>query len=86
MSNNFKPRDPDPIPVDPNLAQAQADAKEFKTKTLQEQLRGDSASIMARYGTNLALAGSAGSPVAATPAAPSPAPAPFTDPMASWFR
>lgn len=72
MSNNFKTEDPPPPPVDPNLEQAQADAKDFKTRTLQDQLRGDSASIMARYGTTLALAGSLPSVTPAPAAVPQP--------------
>lgn len=78
-----EPEAPPPLPVDPNLAQEQADAKASQTRALQTELQSDSASIMARYGTNLALAGSSGYPVAAPAAAAAPAALPV---FGSVFR
>ena len=46
-----------PQTVDPNLASEQATAQQQQVTTLQEQAQGDTASLMARYGTKLALAG-----------------------------
>lgn len=57
------------IPVDPNLAPAQERAKNDQIKALQTQVQSDSASLMARYGTRLALAGTQ-APAAPAPAAP----------------
>jgi len=53
---------------DPNLAAEQAQAKNDQVMALQGQAAGDTASLMARFGTRLAL-GSAGS-LPAAPAAP----------------
>jgi hypothetical protein len=45
------------IAVDPNLAQEQATAQQQQVTPLQTQAQGDTASLMARYGTRLALGG-----------------------------
>ena len=60
---------PPPLPVDPNLAAEQERAKNDLNSSLGKQTQGDMASLMARYGTQLALSGaqSSGSPMA-TPA------------------
>lgn len=58
---------PPPIPVDPNLAQEQEQAQNSLVANLQKQTQGDMASLMARYGTQLAMAGSSsGSPLSMT--------------------
>lgn len=49
---------PPAIPTDPNLATEQAQAEEQLTHQLQIESRGDMASLMALYGTRLALSGS----------------------------
>lgn len=53
------------IPVDPNLAQEQADAEALLTQQARVQDKGDMADLMALYGTRLALAstGSGRSPI-----------------------
>jgi hypothetical protein len=48
---------PAPI-VDPNLAAQQQQAQRSQIDALQTQAAGDTASLMTRYGTKLALAGS----------------------------
>ena len=55
------------LAVDPNLAAEQAQAQKTLVDNLQVQAQGDTASLMARYGTRLALAGQGMSPMA-TPA------------------
>jgi hypothetical protein len=45
------------IPTDPNLAQEQSEAQNDLVTSLQNKTQGDMASLMARYGTQLALAG-----------------------------
>lgn len=56
---------PPPLPVDPNLATEQATAQNNLVASLQQQAQGDTANLMATYGTKLALAGtSSGSPLA----------------------
>ena len=57
-----------PQQTDPNLTAEQAQAQQDQITTLQTQATGDTASIMARYGTRLALAGTAGTSSPATPA------------------
>jgi hypothetical protein len=42
------------------LAQQQAQAEQDQTVALQDKLKGDTASIMARYGTMAALSGAGG--------------------------
>ena len=55
--------------VDPNLAAQQQQAQQSLIANLQDQAAADTASIMARYGTKLALTGiSTSSPQAAPPA------------------
>ena len=44
-------------PADPNLAIQQQQAQQEQLKALQTQASGDTAALMARYGTKLALAG-----------------------------
>ena len=46
------------IPVDPNLALEQQQADAANIRALSTQAGGDTASLMARYGSRLALAGS----------------------------
>jgi hypothetical protein len=53
------------IAVDPNLAAEQQQAQNTLVAGLQTQAQGDTASLMARYGTRLALG-----PGGAAPAAP----------------
>jgi hypothetical protein len=50
--------DPPAQPVDPNLATEQASAQATADQATQNQAAGDTASLMARFGTRLALAGS----------------------------
>ena len=57
------------IPVDPNLAAEQAQAQKVMIDSLQMQSQSDTANLMARYGTRLALANSGMAPLA-TPAIP----------------
>lgn len=57
------------LAVDPNLAAEQAQAQKTLVDNLQTQAQGDTASLMARFGTRLALAGQGVSPMA-TPATP----------------
>lgn len=51
------------LPVDPNLQTEQAQAQNDLVGALQTQTQGDMASLMARYGTHLALAGTSVSPM-----------------------
>ena len=46
-----------PQQTDPNLAAEQANAQQQQVTALQTQAQSDTASLMARYGTKLALAG-----------------------------
>lgn len=46
-----------PPPPDPALAQQAAQADQDRTMALEDKLKGDTASIMARYGALAALAG-----------------------------
>jgi hypothetical protein len=66
---------PDPpqiTPTDPRLEAERAAADAANIKALSVQAEGDTASLMARYGTRLALAGVAGgSPLMAASAAQS---------------
>lgn len=64
------PPAPAPPPVDPNLAIEQQQAQQGLISSLQTQTQGDMASLMARYGTQLAIAGtgSGGSPLVYSPA------------------
>lgn len=66
---SVNPPDPPPITVDPNLAAEQQQAQNDMTRSLQSQSQGDMASLMARYGTQLAMSGAGGSSPLATPAA-----------------
>jgi hypothetical protein len=64
------PKEPK-LEVDPNLQANQAAAQKTLVDQLQVQAQGDTASMMARYGTRLALSGSGMTPAdAAAPAAP----------------
>ena len=57
------------MPVDPNLQAEQQQAQNDLVQSLQQQASGDTASLMARYGTRLAMAGAAsGSPLSVAPA------------------
>jgi hypothetical protein len=51
------PDPPPPPPPDPNLVAEQQQAQTDLINGLQKQTQGDMASLMARYGTQLALAG-----------------------------
>ena len=51
---------PPQLPVDPNLAASEQAAQDANVKALQMQTQGDTASLMARYGARLALAGTGG--------------------------
>ena len=55
------------IAVDPNLQAEQARAQSTLITNLQDQAQGDTANLMARYGTRLALAGSGLAPIAPAP-------------------
>lgn len=58
---------PPPPPPDPNLVAEQQQAQNNLISSLRTETQGDMASLMARYGTQLALAGgSSGSPLATT--------------------
>jgi hypothetical protein len=56
------------LAVDPNLATEQQQAQQQQVSALQTQASGDTAALMAQYGTRLALAGA--SPTMAPSAAP----------------
>lgn len=61
------------IPVDPNLAQEQADAQENLVNQLQRETRSDMTALMAMYGTRLALSGNTSrSPLSPVPATGTP--------------
>ena len=51
------------VPVDPALATEQAQAHSDLVGGLQNKTQGDMASLMARYGTQLAMAGTTVSPM-----------------------
>jgi hypothetical protein len=53
-------------PTDPNLAIEQQTATQQLAQGLQTQTTGDMASLMARYGTQLAIAGGTTSPLVST--------------------
>lgn len=53
------------IPVDPNLATEQMQAQSDLVGSLQTRTQSDMASLMARYGTQLAMAGTNVSPMVA---------------------
>ena len=62
---------PPPPPPDPLLQQEQDQAQANLVTSLQSQTQGDMASLMARYGSQLALAGGmTGTPLTAPPMAP----------------
>ena len=58
--------EPPPPPVDPNLEAEQQRAANDVATSLGKQTQGDMASLMARYGTQLAMSGAqaSGSPLA----------------------
>lgn len=56
------------IAPDPNLTAEQAQAQAEQATQLQQQAQGDTADLMARYGTRLALGGVAPPPAPASPA------------------
>jgi hypothetical protein len=58
------------IPVDPNLAAEQERAQKILIDSMQDQAQGDTAALMARYGTRLALANSGMTPLPAPAVAP----------------
>ena len=55
------------LAVDPNLQAEQAASQKTLVDQLQIEAQGDTAQMMARYGTRLALSGSGTAPIAATP-------------------
>jgi hypothetical protein len=57
------------IAPDPNLAAEQAQAQKTLIDSLQTQAQADTANLMTRYGTKLALANSGIAPIAAAPSA-----------------
>ena len=59
------------ITPDPNLVAEQARAQKALIDGMQTQAQGDTASLMARFGTQLALRGAGMSPMASAPAASS---------------
>jgi len=59
----MQPKQPE-LPVDPNLEAEQARAQNTLVANLKTQAQSDTAALMARYGTRLALAGSGISPAA----------------------
>ena len=59
----MKVSSPPPPPPDPLLQQEQQQAQANLVTSLKTQTQGDMASLMARYGSQLALAGSFGSGV-----------------------
>ena len=62
------PDEPPAPPPDPALAAEQQQAQNSLVAGLRTETQGDMASLMARYGTQLALAGSSsGSPLATVP-------------------
>lgn len=65
----MRAKDPE-IAVDPNLALEQQQAQNTLVSSLQTQAQGDTASLMARYGTRLALSSAGMSPTGAAPASP----------------
>jgi len=50
-------------PVDPMLAQEQAQAQNSLANAMQTQTQGDMSSLMARYGTQLSMAGAKTGPL-----------------------
>jgi hypothetical protein len=50
------------VATDPNLAAEQQQAQNTLVANLQTQAQGDTASLMARYGTRLALGGATAAP------------------------
>ena len=58
------------IPVDPNLGADKNQAQNDLIRALQKQTQGDMASLMARYGTQLAMAGTTISPMTGAAVAP----------------
>jgi hypothetical protein len=65
MQSETKPQ----MAVDPNLAAEQAQAQKTLIDSLQSQAQADTASLMTRYGTRLALAGSGMAPLATSTSA-----------------
>ena len=55
--------DPPQIAPDPNLASEQQQAQKTLIDSLQNQAQADTANLMSRYGTRLALAGTQVSPI-----------------------
>lgn len=62
------------IEQDPNLANEQAAAQQALVTGLQNQARLDTANVMARYGTRVALANAGAIPAAATATKAPPSP------------
>lgn len=61
------PDSPPATTVDPNLATEEKEAQANLVKSLQTETSQDSASLMARYGTRLAMSGTiGGSPLASS--------------------
>lgn len=60
------------VAVDPNLALEQAQAQSTLISNLQTQAQLDTADLMTRFGTKLALSGGGISPITGAPAATPP--------------
>ena len=58
------------LPPDPTLQSAEQAAQNQNITALETQAQGDSASLMARYGTRLAIAGSTGTGTGTNPSSP----------------
>lgn len=74
------PDPPAPV-VDPNLANEQAQAAAADTAQLQDRLQMDTSSVMARYGSQMSLAGASTATPGTVAPAPAAAPTTFTPPM-----
>ena len=67
LSSVDAPDPPPPPPPDPLVQQEQQQAQQSLLSSLQKQTQGDMASLMARYGTQLAIAGTGtGSPLSSS--------------------
>jgi hypothetical protein len=62
----MSPKEPPQIAVDPNLQAEQAQAQKTLVDQLQGEAQSDTAALMARYGTRLALSGSSTPPIGTT--------------------
>jgi hypothetical protein len=51
-----------PLPPDPGFLMLQQQSQQQDIAAIQDRVRGDQANLLARYGANLAMAGTAASP------------------------